>query len=191
MRVGIDPGHGGGDTGAAHGGYIERDLVNLAAEILHCYLVAHDVIPVHTRTAGENPWFITRGARTRSCDAVVSLHVNANDNPAINGLEIYHWPGSVVGKELANLIAVACPSELRPTDRGVCRIYEAVDSSDKGKVWLQRPRSVMRYHRPPAVLVELGYITNAANRAYLANGGLDSSCRAITDALLTNHRNLR
>lgn len=181
-RIGIDPGHGGRDLGATRPGFIERDAVEMAAEVLHCYLVARDILPVHTRASGEDPWFFTRGVRTRNCAAVVSLHVNAHTSPAINGLEIYHWPGSKGGIGLANEIACRCPVGLVPSGRKECRIYSAKD--DPRSDWLQRPRAVLRCHHPPAVLVELGYCSNPANRAYLQSGGLDAACVAIADAVV-------
>lgn len=189
MLIGIDPGHGAKDTGACVAGIAERDLVEEAAQFLHAYLSASSIKCLHTRTVGEDPPFVVRGWKTRQCDAVVSLHVNANVREQVDGMELYHWPNSKAGKALAGHIAVACPQRLKPTNRTgtrTPRIWSAADGPGAQDNWLQRPRAVMRWHRPPIVLVELGFLTNDDDREFLTrSGGLESAVICVADGLET------
>jgi len=188
--IGIDPGHGDKDLGAVCGDsggvLVERETVERAAELLRDRLLDRGMSALLTRRVGSDPWFVTRGALTRGCAAVVSLHVNASRNPAANGMELYHWPQSTSGRALAVEIAACCPPALRPAGRiEGCRIIEASDDpSTTADDWKQRPRAVLRWHAPPAVLVELGYASHPGNRAYLLSEvGLLSAVTAVTDGV--------
>ncbi len=90
-------------------------------------------------------------------DCFVSLHCNAATDPAANGWEVFHCAGSARGKALAEAIhqAVQTAGIVRPVvglrDRGV----------KIGDLY------VLKNTRAPAVLVELGFVSNEADEAKL------------------------
>ena len=185
--VGIDPGHGWKNTGCVCDKLVERDRVEVTADILARCLEDRGIRSIKTRDRGKNPWFVTRGWRTRKCSAVVSIHINASSDDTTDGMELYYWPGSNRGRCLAEVIARRCPPELLPIGRKAgCRIYAATNKPSAKDDWLQRPRTVLRHHRPPAVLIELGYASNDRNRAYLmSKEGLEEVCWFVALAIDT------
>ena len=158
----IDPGHGGRLPGAEGGISVEKVLNLELAKILRD-LLAHDYEVVMTREGDIDlaPGVDDRDAilgvdldeRCRICndadaDLFVSIHYNASDSPKGNGFEVLHWHKSAYGERLAKLI-------LEEFDR----IGDVFGVRNRGL----KPRDdvhVLEHTRPPAVLVEAGFISN-------------------------------
>lgn len=93
-----------------------------------------------------------RLANSWPADYFISLHCNANVNPAINGAEVYiyefftqsHWLAQNILKELVNQTGL----------------------KDNG-IRLNKSLYVLRKTQMPAVLVEMGYLTNEQDAAIL------------------------
>jgi len=169
VRVGIDPGHGGKSTGCVGGDLREASYVYDAAEALALELLRRGHTFALSRRRDECPWFYTRARRLRRCDAVVSLHVNANARESVNGWECY-WHKSE-DLPLARALTMHVPRELVPVGRfGPTRprLYSTADDpATASDDWLQRPATVIRRYAQPACLVEFGFSSNLDDRAYL------------------------
>ncbi len=78
----------------------------------------------------------------------ISIHCNANPNPAINGTEVYVYQSGTQSYWLAQHILNGVVAETGTRDNGV-RVNPSL--------------YVLRRTAMPAVLVELGYLTNPAD----------------------------
>lgn len=158
MKICLDPGHGGHDWGASIQSpvFTEKEfnlaLAHLTASMLESrgYSVMFtrftDIfIPLETRTLLANE---------AGADVFVSLHANSSTNPASEGMEVFHYPGSENGRSLANLTLQSmleeCPGHI---NRGV-----------KAAKFV-----VLELTQMPAALVECEFISNPQQAAFLRN----------------------
>lgn len=165
----IDAGHGGKDKGAFHGGIRESRLTLGLAQRLEKLLAKKGLRTVMTRRSDV---FVSLGRRVaianRYRSAVfVSIHFNACGDPRYRGTEIFY--GGPSSRKLAKSIQGRLASRLKTRDRGV-------------KI---RPYKVLRLTRCPAVLVECGFLTNAAERARCRTAAYQqTAAQAICDGIL-------
>lgn len=157
----IDPGHGGDDVGYAAAGITEGTIVYDVAARLRGLLAASGAMAVPTR--GPGVWSSDRDraafANMAEGDLLISLHCGVTpDSNVANGIASYYFGagpgrGSVVGERLADLVQRELVARTGMLD---CRTH--------GKSW-----ELLRLTRMPAVRVELGYLTNPADAARLAD----------------------
>ena len=163
----IDPGHGGGDDlgvvvpdGPLR--WTEADLVFDVAARLEGRLAAAGM-RVHL-TRGPAPAQPMPGAERAElanglgADLLISLHLDANSNPAAEGVATYHYGTgsgltSTVGERLAHLVQREIVVR---TGMQSCRVH--------AKTW-----ELLRLTRMPAVRVDLGYLTSPADRNRLVD----------------------
>lgn len=162
MRLLLDAGHGGRDSGTKANGITEADYVlELASDVVDA--IAADALPVqvaHTRTEHVTPIDLgDRGAigRAFGADLVVSLHVNAAVDSKAHGARFFFAPGSVLGRKVAEAMFAKVPARLR---------HKLGVQSAESNAWA-RVHAVLRHHRAPAVLVEAGFATNPDDAAAL------------------------
>ncbi|MDR2055778.1 MAG: N-acetylmuramoyl-L-alanine amidase [Desulfovibrio sp.] len=194
----IDPGHGGRDPGACSHNVLERRITLDVAQTLGRLLEASGLEVVYSRTTDKA---ISLGERTRRAnearaDLFVSVHVNANEDPSVNGFETYYldFAANAEAARVAALENAAGGQRLGDMQRLMADVMlnARVEESRKLAGDIQR-LSVFRLKRRdftvknngvkaapfhvligahmPAVLVELGYCTNSAEAANLANPG--------------------
>lgn len=163
MKVCIDPGHGGRDPGAVGlGGTREADITLLAALSLKVQLEAlgHTVILTRDDTTAlhkEKRLDLVARAKVANdamCDCFISIHCNAAEDRSANGSETWHHPRSAEGKRLAKTIQTALVSAGGLRNRGI-----------KQSAGL----AVLRLTTMPAVLIELGFISNPEEEKLLSN----------------------
>ncbi len=95
-----------------------------------------------------------RMANEWPADYFISIHCNANENPAINGTEVYVYQLESTAAQFGRNILDAIVARLGTKDNGL-----RVNSS----------LYVLRKTTMPSVLVELAYLTNPQNAVLLAN----------------------
>lgn len=160
IRVFIDQGHNpsGANAGAEGYGLREQDIT---------YAVGMDL----ARLLNGDPRFTARVSRTTPTESLgasnaaslqrrvylanswpadyfVSIHCNANTNPAINGTEVYVYQQNTQAYWLAQHVLGGIVEEVGTRDNGV------------------RPNPtlyVLRRTAMPAILVELAYLTNGGD----------------------------
>lgn len=160
----LDPGHGGTEDGAVANGVREAD-VNLAVGLkVRDRLIADGAAVIITRSSDRNvlapdsPLAEELQARvdmTKAADAdiFVSLHANSCPNPETAGIIGFYQTGRP--DDLARAIQLAAVKETGAVDKGV------------------RPANfhVLRENEVPAALIEMGFLTNPAEAARLADDG--------------------
>lgn len=160
----IDSGHGGKDPGAVSpNGTREKDVnLNIALKTQSkLEALGHEVIM--TRSGDTNPALSERAniANRNDADVFLSIHHNSAGSSSAYGLEILYCPrGQGNGKTedqypLAESISKGIIASTGGRDRGI----------------IKRPDlAVLRQTKMPAVMVEVGYLSNAAEEARILDG---------------------
>lgn len=169
----IDPGHGGKDPGATGGGVQEKAVALNVTKKIGAYLEARGCTVMLTR---ETDVFVelsdrARMANSAKADLYVSIHCNSvRDNARATGMEVYHYThASEASKRAARVIY----DKLLP----VCGL--------RGRGVKAKDLAVLRETAMPAVLVELGFISNPSDRAKLTNfAWQDDAAQAIADGIV-------
>lgn len=157
IKIYVDQGHspGGVNGGAEGNGLVEQDVTFVVGMYLANLLRADPRFEVRTSRSAIDEVIGTdvstslirrvREANEWPADYFISIHTNANVNPAINGTEAYIYRYGTQAQYLGEQIVKA--------------ISERVGTKDNG-VRTNPSLFVLRRTKMPAVLVELGYITN-------------------------------
>lgn len=167
----IDAGHGGNDPGAVANGLQEKELnLNVALRV-EKRLKDLGATVIMTR---KTDVFLELGQRARiandaKASSFISIHGNAF-NASANGTETFHHPTSTEGRKLATALQTELIEELSTTNRGV----------------KSNNFAVLRLTNMPSALVELGFLTNAAEAQRLkTNDFREKSAIAIVNGLET------
>lgn len=166
----IDPGHGGNDTGALRGSTLEKDLtLKIALKVRDCL-----------KEKGLNNIILTRYedktlslddrvqiANRKDADIFVSIHINASVKSEINGIETHYYTDN--GYNVAKIIHKELMNNVDAMDRGLF----------KSKFY------VINHTEAPAVLLELGFISNEQERSSLNSSKRQmDSAQAIADGIV-------
>ncbi len=166
----IDPGHGGNDTGALRGSVLEKDLtLQIALKVRECLREKGLTKIVMTRTTDTTLTLDDRvqTSNSHNADIFVSIHINASVKSEIKGIETHYYTDS--GYEVAKIIHKELMDNVNATDRGLF----------KSKFY------VINHTEAPAVLLELGFISNDSERnALLSEQRQTDSARAIADGIV-------
>lgn len=153
----IDAGHGGSDGGTVSGKVVEKDINLSVALKLKAILEDNNIEVILTRSSDENMSLVQRTSDATDSDAdfFISLHCNYyEDDAQIAGLECYYSsPESKESKAYAESIinAVSLSDEIKARDAKIEGYY------------------VLRNIQMPAVLVEMGFLSNYSERQKLSN----------------------
>jgi len=167
----IDPGHGGADPGAVANGLKEKDL-NLEISLkLWRFLWEKGFLVSLTRMSDINKSLAQRCEQANRLNTgfFISIHCNASVNSEAEGIEVFHFPGSELGKKWAEIILQALS--------GLGRKLRGVKPADF---------YVLKHTRCPAVLVECGFLTNPQEAKWLKNSTQQISqalCQGIENCL--------
>lgn len=153
-RVFLGVGHGGKDSGATADGHREKDMTLTMALACKAELERHGVKVGISRTRDEDD---PLNEEVKECNAfapdlAVDIHVNAGGG---DGFEAYHTLSGGVGKVLAQNIEAEVKA-LGQNSRG-CKTR----ANSAGKDYY----GFVRLTKCPAVIVEIGFIDNAKDRA--------------------------
>jgi len=172
----IDVSHGGFDEGAKFNNVNEKDLTTAIANKIK-ELFSNSEIEIHlTRTTDE---FIELKERTEFIntikpDLVISLHVNANKTTNKNGFELYVSDKNV-SFEKSKLYAENLAVSLSKTQLKNGGLKTA-------------PFWILKHSNAPAMVVELGYLTNENDKKYItSNKGQTEIANTIVEFLKNNN----
>ncbi len=160
IKIFIDQGHNpsGPNTGAEGNGLREQDITYVVGRYLYALLAANGNFEV--RLSRNSPDEIlgtsnstslqtrVNAANSWGADYFISIHVNGSTNPNANGTEAYVYALDTQSYHLAEHMVNAVVQRMGTAKRGV----------------FARPSLyVLRRTRMPSVLMELAYISNAAD----------------------------
>lgn len=210
----VDPGHGGHDPGTSHYGLKEKYLVLDISRRLRAYLAQAGYTVVMTRDSDQFiPLSKRPGAANRlRADLFVSVHVNANRSSRVSGIEVYYprlstvagtsaWPPAVTTAEIGiasttvkqilwDLVLGRTRFQSRRLASSVCRsMREGLQAPCRAV----KPARfvVLREAWMPAVLVEVGYVSNRTEASRLASAEYrQAAARAIAGGILSYIRSL-
>lgn len=147
LVIAIDAGHGGIDGGTPVGDVLEKDINRAVADEIIRILEEHGGITVvRTREGDSSPNLQDRCdvANAAKCDYFVSIHCNSFKDASVHGLECYYNRDSDEGAKFAQNIL----NELK--NYSDMKIRSAHASG----------LAVTRHTYCPAILIELGFLTN-------------------------------
>ncbi|AKO93243.1 N-acetylmuramoyl-L-alanine amidase [Priestia filamentosa] len=161
VKIFIDPGHGGTDSGAVSNGLLEKNLTWQIASAVRNMLINEyeDVYVLMSRTGDQTVSLTARtnAANAWNADYYLSIHINAGGG---TGYEDYVFPGiGAPTTTYQNLIHE--------------EILKSVDFTNRGKKTANF--HVLRETNMPAILTENGFIDNVNDVAKLRNASFITS----------------
>lgn len=210
----LDPGHGGdedGATGAA--GVIEKEVALAVAREAAATLRDRGVRVVLTRSADVTISLSERLDRANrlEADAFVSIHLNSSPVPGRRGVETYVASVDAIEDEDVRALVAREESALPREDAARAPLESVLEDLDRqaahrrsaeladeiqselsrveplgpSRGLRQAPFLVLERARVPAVLVEVGYVTNGEQARYLTtSAGRGASARALAEGIL-------
>lgn len=157
----IDPGHGGADPGAVAHDLVESEI-NLEVSLQLAEALADAGVPAVLTRYTDRPLTLPERValeRLHRPELYLSVHCNAADAPAARGPEVWTSRGETRADRAATLLGEAL-GQLRGT------APLRTDYSD-GDLDREAGFYVLKHTRAPAVLVELGFLTNKRDAALL------------------------
>jgi N-acetylmuramoyl-L-alanine amidase len=158
IHVVIDAGHGGIDFGATSITSSEKQIVEQITQKIK-FLNKNENVIIHSTRNDDQFVSLTDRAdfiNKIKPNLVISLHVNQSRNIAKSGMEFY-----VANESLVNDESIEIANKLRTTFLQ----NDAVAPSEIKKA----PFFILKKSVAPAVLIELGYLSNSSDRAYLTD----------------------
>lgn len=164
----IDAGHGGSDCGAIRNGIYEKNITLDVSKRVKALLEKKGYVVKMTRT---NDIYVSLQDRVAiseefNPDIFVSIHVNSSNSDSPTGLETHYYKSNSL--QLAKNIHAALLNNVKSKDRGLF----------KSKFY------VINHTTAPAVLVEIGFISNPSERAQLVSESRkQATAKAIAEGI--------
>ncbi|MDQ3420219.1 MAG: N-acetylmuramoyl-L-alanine amidase [Acidobacteriota bacterium] len=209
----IDPGHGGADQGArGAGGNIEKSISLSVARRLKSALEGRLGVRVILTREGDSGLGLDERAavaNNNKADLFISLHANASVRTTASGVQVFYLNLDEYGDDAQR--AASAPRESLPVFGGGSRDIEVVawrfaqarhiersatlartiEAALRGRVTMnaralqQGPLRVLVGANMPAVLVEVGFLSNPEQEAQLASDAYQNNIvQGIVDAVI-------
>ncbi|HJZ88410.1 MAG TPA: N-acetylmuramoyl-L-alanine amidase [Polyangia bacterium] len=211
LTVVLDPGHGGSEAGARGvvAGMTEKKATLAYARALKERLEAAGARVVLTRDGDQLVPIRERVRRANAAraDLFVSLHLNASPDRTQRGFETYVLAREAEGREAreielregatgGDVAAIVSDLAQEAAEARAARVGRAIQdrlahllgaAGDRGLK--QAPLDVLKGHRAPAVLVEVGFIDQAEEgRAIVSSEMIGKVADALAGAILESFR---
>jgi len=206
-RVVIDPGHGGKDPGASAFGMKEKDIVLQVAKKLATKLkqeLGCEVLLTRNKDIFLSLEERTAIANTSGADLFISLHLNAHPSEKIYGFETYYLnlstdPEAIRVAALENATSTHQLSDLQgilsdimknskidESSRLARQVQEALSSGLASRNYpqvkslgvKQAPFYVLIGAEMPAILIEMGFISNKTDANHVKKDGYQDALSA-------------
>jgi len=161
MKIVLDPGHGGHDSGAVKSLYNntfrEKDLNFAICSTVNTILLDNNQIDIQLSRMNDD--FIELSDRVKrtndfAADYFVSVHCNSATNISANGIEVFYYNGSQKGKNLADVF-------LKEMTTG---FSNRINRGLKEKNFI-----VLKDTKMPACLIECEFISNRDGLLFIAS----------------------
>lgn len=152
MKIFINAGHGGADSGAvSRNGIKEKDITRNVASFLAGMLIEKGYnIEFYQQVNSVNE--IVEKEKTSKSSLVISLHCNSAVHEGANGVEVLYYPTSGTGQALAKICSYNIAKYMELKNRGA------------------KPRSDLRVlsgTAAPAILIELAFLSHVCEEKLL------------------------
>jgi N-acetylmuramoyl-L-alanine amidase len=173
LTVVVDAGHGGQDPGTLASGNLQEKDINLSvARKVAALLEQRGIGVIMTRSQDRFIELEERAAiaNQHNADLFVSIHSDSAPNRSVEGFTVY--------------VSRAASPDSRQAAQAILRSMSATGSDNHGV--READYRVLVNTTCPAVLVELGYLSNAADARRLGDNSFQNRlAQAITDGILT------
>jgi N-acetylmuramoyl-L-alanine amidase len=183
IKIFIDPGHGGPDPGA-QGNNVSEEVVNLNVSLELARLLRNSGFDVRVyRTTQDENVLSNKNADLRNrantantwgADYFISIHTNSSENELAQGVEAYVYRLGTASERLAQSILNSISDNLGSVNRGV----------------MQANFAVLRRTNMPALLLELGYLTNSTEALNLNSPAWQKAVAAAIYEGIVNYTGL-
>jgi len=206
-RIVLDPGHGGKDPGASAFGMKEKDIVLQVAKKLAIKLkqeLGCEVLLTRNKDVFLSLEERTAIANTSGADLFISLHLNAHPSEKVFGFETYYLnlstdPEAIRVAALENATSTHQLSDLQgilsdimknskidESSRLARQVQEALSSGLAGRNYpqvkslgvKQAPFYVLIGAEMPAILIEMGFISNKTDAYHVKKEGYQDALSA-------------
>ncbi|MGN0018871.1 MAG: N-acetylmuramoyl-L-alanine amidase [Candidatus Gastranaerophilaceae bacterium] len=165
----IDPGHGGIDCGATRSGIYEKDITLDVSKRVTAILRSNGYKVYMTRDEDKTVELKERVDFTEEIapDLFVSVHVNSSEGTAATGIETHYYHDYSI--DLAKEVHSCMAKYITSKDRGLF----------KSKFY------VINHTTMPAILVEIGFISNETERTELVKDKRkQATAKAIAEGIM-------
>ena len=167
----LDAGHGGYDPGASYFGISEKSLTLAIQSRVKTKLESEGFQVVTTRTSDTYVDLTdrSRAANASESDIFVSIHINASGSSAAQGIETYYYQPYAEYPSRINAAYHANPTRLSMSDTLANAIQSSlINATGAQNQGVKRQTfAVLRETTAPAVLLELGFLSNPQEAARL------------------------
>lgn len=209
FHIVIDPGHGGQDYGATRDAFVEARIVLQIAHKVKSQLDRESNIKTTlTRTNDSGLSLKNRVllANAMKADLFVSLHANTSTSSAISGMEFYFnstRPKSLIEKEvIPENRTAATNAEVIEKIRNDFLYYEKTEksllltktfheksqASDLRGIIKRAPFYVIDHTAMPAILIELGFISNRREAKKLTSENYQNEMAHVLTSAILNYK---
>lgn len=145
MKIFINAGHGGADSGAVSKKGLKEKEINRIVSSFLAGLLIEDGYNIEFYQQEKSVNQVVEAEKKSGASLVISIHCNSSTNPLAKGVEVLHYPNSGTGKRVAELVCEEITKDLEITNRGA-----------KARNDLR----ILSGTNAPAVLVELAFLSN-------------------------------
>lgn len=174
----IDAGHGKTDPGASGNGLVEKEVnLDIMLRVYDLFEANSNIKVYATRLDDSYPTNVNRAKMANSvADLFVSIHQNSNTSATPNGTEVlYTVHATDVSGKLTSQIAAQFMQNY---------IVKAMGTTDRG-IKNRTDLIVLNQTTIPAVLVEVGFLSNKADADKLSQDSYkDAAAQAIYSAIV-------
>ena len=167
----LDAGHGGYDPGASYFGISEKSLTLAIQSRVKAKLESegYQVVTIRTSDTYVDLTDRSRAANASESDIFVSIHINASGSSAAQGIETYYYQPYAEYPSRINATYHANPTRLSMSDTLANAIQSSlINATGAQNQGVKRQTfAVLRETTAPAVLLELGFLSNPQEAARL------------------------
>lgn len=167
LKIAIDAGHGGMDNGVVSDGLAEKNLTLRLAQLTAKEAESRGIEVMLTRNSDELPVPGNKNESIRKrvqdvevnkADLLLSIHVGASESNAYGGVDAFISANETANTRSSKVFASAVLSGLQ---KGPLPVNNEIKQQKETGVWVLDKSPV------PAVLLEIGYLTNQSDRQVL------------------------